>query len=137
MCCVSISVDQGVEHRTITLILCSIADYLLTGEGWCLPVAEAMSVAMPVIVSNYSGPAAYANDENAFLIPVHTTPDGYADPDVTVLAAQMRYVRHHQEEARKKGMAARETIQSLSPEYVVGKMKERLLDLVDRRGWNV
>ena len=36
------------------------------GEGWGLPVAEAMAMGLPVIVTNYSGPAAYATEENSY-----------------------------------------------------------------------
>ena len=32
------------------------------GEGWGLPVVEAMAMALPVIVTNWSGPTAYLDD---------------------------------------------------------------------------
>lgn len=33
-----------------------------SGEGWGLPVVEAMSMALPVLVTNYSGPTAYLDE---------------------------------------------------------------------------
>jgi len=40
------------------------------GEGWGLPVAEAMTLGLPTLVPAWSGPSAYANAENAYLIPL-------------------------------------------------------------------
>lgn len=40
----------------------------LSQEGWGLPIAEAMAMELPVIVTNYSGPTAFANDSNAYMI---------------------------------------------------------------------
>lgn len=64
------------------------------GEGWGLPIAEAMSMALPVIVTNCSGILAYAREENAFLIPVLEEADslGYAQPDARALSGIMRQV---------------------------------------------
>jgi hypothetical protein len=64
------------------------------GEGWGLPIAEAMATALPVIVSNCSGILAYARDDNALLIPVADEPDelGFARPDALALSALMRSV---------------------------------------------
>jgi glycosyltransferase involved in cell wall biosynthesis len=107
------------------------------GEGWCLPVAEAMSMEMPVIVSNFSGPTAYANDSNAYLIPVSLTSDGYADPDVVVLTQLFREVYANRSDATIKGKSARKTMQSISPESVVSSITSRLLSLAGMRGWNI
>eukprot|EP01039_Chlorochromonas_danica_P003049 gene3049-3328_t len=40
------------------------------GEGWGLPIAEAMSMALPVIATNYSGPTAFIDDDNAYPLSV-------------------------------------------------------------------
>ena len=40
------------------------------GEGWGLPVAEAMTLGLPTLVPAWSGPSAYANADNAYLIPL-------------------------------------------------------------------
>jgi glycosyltransferase involved in cell wall biosynthesis len=59
------------------------------GEGWGLPIAEAMAMQLPVIVTNHSGPAAFTSDESAYLIPILPSLDssGYAQPDKEVCNA--------------------------------------------------
>lgn len=96
-----------------------------------------MAMGMPVIVSNFSGPAAYANDSNAYMIPVSPTLDGYADADVNTLIRLMRDVYINRSEAFGKGQAARRTMQSMTPEIIVNSISDRLLALVGMRGWGV
>ena len=36
------------------------------GEGWGLPIAEAMSMALPAITTNHSGPSAFVSTSNGF-----------------------------------------------------------------------
>jgi len=64
------------------------------GEGWGLPIAEAMAMQLPVIVTNYSGPAAYITDENAYLLSVLPDLDdlSFAAPNMTHLMELMRQV---------------------------------------------
>eukprot|EP01052_Picozoa_sp_SAG31_P022704 SAG31_NODE_1820_length_7198_cov_3.163122_5_plen_133_part_00 len=38
------------------------------GEGWGLPVMEAMAMGKPVLVTNYSGPAEMMSSENSYPI---------------------------------------------------------------------
>ena len=108
------------------------------GEGYCLPVAEAMAMELPVIVTNYSGMTAYATDENAYLIPVNeaaTNPYGYIEPDVDALVQLFQRVYQNPVERDAKAIAGRETMISISPEKVVNEMTARVRDLVGRRGW--
>ena len=65
------------------------------GEGWGLPAAEAMTMGVPTIVTNFSGPTAYAfsgRNANALLIPVQhiDRKDGLAEPSVRALSQLMR-----------------------------------------------
>lgn len=114
----------------------------MTGEGWGLPIAEAMSMALPVIVSNCAGPIAYATNDNSYLIPVLDQFDdlGFAEPNTDALSNILLQVI--EDSAVKhgvsymKGLAARETMKVLSPEYVASKITERLRDQAGRRGWN-
>lgn len=48
------------------------------GEGWGLPVAEAMTAGLPTLVTNCSGVTGYASAQNALLIPVVPTAAGAA-----------------------------------------------------------
>lgn len=55
------------QHELRNLYASSSAFVLPTrGEGWGLPVVEAMAVGLPVICTNASGPTAYLTKENSF-----------------------------------------------------------------------
>jgi glycosyltransferase involved in cell wall biosynthesis len=95
-------------------------------EGWGLPIVEAMACALPVIVTDYSAPSDYLDEEIAYPIRVEKLVDVYdsfffpegsaagqwAQPDVAHLRSLMRYVYEHPAEAREKGRLAREAMRS-------------------------
>ena len=95
---------QVVERGIPLLTRPQVRDWLISanafvlptrGEGWGLPIAEAMAMELPVIVTNHSGPAAYATDISAYLIPVLdgvTDEKGFAIPDIQVLEQHLRQV---------------------------------------------
>jgi len=92
------------------------------GEGWGLPVLEAMACGKPVIVTNYSAPCDYVNEANGYFIAVEnmiTAKDAFfyntsldygewADPSIDHLIEILRHVHLHPEEAIAKGLKARE-----------------------------
>jgi glycosyltransferase involved in cell wall biosynthesis len=95
------------------------------GEGWGLPIVEAMACALPVIVTGHGAVVSYADDEVAYLIDVRAMIDvgetaGYppgplgqwAQPDRAHLRALMRHVFEHPDEARRRGAAARAAMQA-------------------------
>lgn len=97
-------------------------------------------MALPVIVTNYSGPTAFVNDENAYIIPVKPQLDKYsfAQPDVDALADLMIKVVQDSGPsgaARRKGESARRQMIKFSPDYVTGFILERMRALLERRGW--
>jgi glycosyltransferase involved in cell wall biosynthesis len=109
------------------------------GEGFGIPLAEAMSFGKPAITTNYGGVLQFMNESNSYLVDHTLTPCfgmffpnyfGYmnwAEPDVHGLKKKMRYVFEHQEEAKKIGAAARAQILStLSPMNVSNIIFERL-----------
>jgi glycosyltransferase involved in cell wall biosynthesis len=80
------------------------------GEGWGLPVVEAMSMELPVIVTDYSGPAAYLTEQNAYPLryrPPSASTGGQVTPDSAHLRELMRRVTIHREEAVARGRVAR------------------------------
>ncbi|HAH97578.1 MAG TPA: hypothetical protein DCL69_11890 [Firmicutes bacterium] len=52
-----------------------------SGEGWCFPIVEAAAAGLPLITTDWAGPAAYLDRNNAYLIPVkRMVPAGTGDP---------------------------------------------------------
>ncbi|CAM9410285.1 unnamed protein product, partial [Phaeothamnion confervicola] len=98
------------------------------GEGWGRPHVEAMSMALPVLATNWSGPTEYMNDENAYPIAI----DGlvevktgafrghlWAEPSVEHLVRLMRHVRENPAEAAARGARARaDMVRRYSPARV-------------------
>jgi len=89
------------------------------GEGWGRPVAEAMSMEVPVICTNWSGPTEFLTPENSYgldytLGPVdeHATGEGtsghlWAEPSIDHLRQLMRHIYENPEEAKQKGIQGR------------------------------
>ena len=114
------------------------------GEGWGLPIAEAMAMSLPVIVTNYSGPTAYATAENSYLLPVNDRLDeqDYAVPNEDALVGLLRQVVVDSvgdgltaTAAVIKGRRARETMQRLNGAHVVDVVKSHLREEASARGW--
>jgi glycosyltransferase involved in cell wall biosynthesis/tetratricopeptide (TPR) repeat protein len=96
------------------------------GEGFCLPVAEAMACARPVIVTGFGPSLDYCTDETAYLLPyqIERLPEKRIDaletvdfpflaqPSHDALRRLLRYVVEHPEEARARGARARVHVKS-------------------------
>ncbi len=91
------------------------------GEGFALPIAEAMASGLPVIVTGHGAALDFCSAERAYLIPAeevrmsnvkrtvsYETVDypWWANPDRSALAQLLRHVWTHPAEARAKGQVA-------------------------------
>jgi glycosyltransferase involved in cell wall biosynthesis/Flp pilus assembly protein TadD len=90
------------------------------GEGFGLPIAEAMACGLPVIVTGHGAALDFCDETRAFLLPARLgrfnakridrleTVDApwLAEPDGEMLRYWLRYVVEHPNEARTRGEAA-------------------------------
>ncbi|KDO46311.1 hypothetical protein CISIN_1g0434122mg, partial [Citrus sinensis] len=113
------------------------------GEGWGRPLVEAMSMGLPVIATNWSGPTEYLTEENGYPLLVgrmSEVTEGpfkghfWAEPSVDKLRALMRLVVSNVDEAKAKGKQAREDmIQRFSPETVAGIVTDHIKDILSSK----
>lgn len=91
------------------------------GEGFAMPVAEAMAVGLPVIVTDGGGTRDYCTEENGYLLPAKRvyaseaqvagmlarTRPWWLEVETADLAARMREVYSHYAEAKKRAVKGR------------------------------
>ena len=108
------------------------------GEGWGRPHVEAMSMALPVISTYWSGPEEYLTEENGYPLHIdgldliedgHFKGHRWARPSITHLRELMRRVFSNREEARERGRVARET---MVREYCPNCVAEKILIELER-----
>jgi glycosyltransferase involved in cell wall biosynthesis len=111
------------------------------GEGWNLPVCEAMSMEMPTISTRWSAMIDFMNDENSYLINIdgfatdptcnwittHYVNRKFAVPSKEHLKQLLRYVYEHREESKAKGKIARTNmVNNYNWQTSCNRMKDRL-----------
>jgi glycosyltransferase involved in cell wall biosynthesis len=141
-----VNIQPVTSHGTMAKIYRGCQAFVLPtrGEGWGLPICEAMACGLPVITTLYSGVTEYAKPEliypiNFNLIDVESTnnPENgiikeqgsgeWADPDCDHLRHQMRYVYENYEEAKAKGIeASKHILENFTWEHT-GKKLEAIL----------
>eukprot|EP00808_Paulinella_micropora_P030718 g8517.t1 len=125
-------IDELLSYGQLPALYKAVDTFVLPthGEGWGLPIMEAMSMELPVIVTNWSGLTAFATSETAYLIPANSlelaeeVEDGthqWAVPDLDALRNLLRKCVLEPEEAKKKGKRARQHIVNEWNSEVVAK----------------
>ncbi|WP_286137019.1 glycosyltransferase [Bacillus sp. 7894-2] len=107
-------------------------------EGFGLPIAEAMYLGKPVIVTNWSGNTDFTKPHNSFLVnftlskiskdhgPYHAD-QLWAEPDISHAATLMKTIAGNQQHARRIGVQGKKTIvRKFSPLTVGNMYKEHL-----------
>ncbi|HWQ12987.1 MAG TPA: glycosyltransferase [Roseiflexaceae bacterium] len=107
------------QERLVELYRCADCFVLPTrGEGWGMPILEAMACGVPAIATAWSGPTAFLTEQNGYPLPVRAlAPAGenryyrcarWAEPDEEALVELLRRAAQHPEERRAKGARAAE-----------------------------
>jgi len=110
------------------------------GEGWGLPIIEAMAMQLPVIATNWSGNTEFMRESNSYLVPVAsmvkaTTPGHqWAQISNEDRKLSMRTVFENRREAIQIGKTARQDVLSrYSSDKVAQKVLEKLIAIIQTK----
>jgi len=119
------SINELVPDYQLGSIYRSVDCFVLAtrGEGWGLPIMEAMACGLPVIATNWSGPADFISGDTAYPLAVeklrpaearcpYYKGSNWAEPSYEHLRSLVRHVYENREEARMVGRRASDEILS-------------------------
>ncbi len=114
----------SAAEKNALMATCDAYVSLHRSEGFGLTMAEAMVLGKPVIATGYSGNLMFMDQANSYLVPYRLVPIPpgcepypagieWAEPDVEAAAELMRRVYEQPDEAREKGVRARDEMSAL------------------------
>lgn len=139
-------IDRIMNRAEVTSLIkvCDCFVSLHRSEGFGLGPAEAMSLAKPAIITNWSGNVDYMTPDNSIAIDYKLVTLGqdygpykahqhWAEPDLEQASHWMKKLRDDPSLGHRLGQRARETILSLySPEVVAPQIRSRLDEIRQR-----
>lgn len=127
---------------------CDALVHPFRGEGFALPIAEAMACERAVLVTGYGPTLEYCNDDNAYLLPAQEVPfkekqidevlvtvdyPTWAEPDYEAIKALLRHIYENPDEAHQKGVKAREYVREhLTWKHSLLRLEEQIEELAQR-----
>jgi glycosyltransferase involved in cell wall biosynthesis/Tfp pilus assembly protein PilF len=138
--------DLATDQIASLYTACDCLVHPYRGEGFGLPVLEAMACGLPVIVTAGGATDDFASDDYAYRIPSRRTPlsttisgmklahpGWWLEPSLEALGERMRWVVANPGEARSKGRAASDYVRAnWTWERAASVAARRLRDLVAR-----
>ena len=111
------------------------------GEGFGLPIAEAMARRLPTIVSAYGGHLDFCSSETSFLVPCTleasqshlNVPNAvWAEPDLATLREHMRFVFEHHDGSEVQGKVER-AYTNIEQNFRWANVAQRVQDAIDAK----
>lgn len=137
------SINEVVPSYQLGSIYRSVDCFVLAsrGEGWGLPILEAMACGLPVIATNWSAQCDFISNDTAYLLDVERLRPAeakcpyyegfnWAEPSYEHLRSLMRHVFENRDEAKTLGVrASAEVLTKWSWKQSVKKILARLDEL--------
>lgn len=143
---ISFLINQSIPYYQLGSLYRSAHCFVLPtrGEGWGMPLLEAMACGLPVVATNWGGHTEFMTEHNAYPIHVEKFVPAdeswpyykgfrWAEPDGSHLRHLLRYVFEHQDDAREKGRrASLEVCRDWTWRHTAGRIYSRLAEIGTR-----